>query len=309
MDTDQKKKAHTGEHILFRALSTVVEGLTVKKVELGKRNYFKVHYDEEFQWTPILKAELLANQIVREGRPVKKIKGSKEEIKKKFPHLRVRWDRIKDQTITVVEIEDYDWAACVGDHVENTKDIEYILITRINSVGKGYYEVEFAVADKAKEEALRRSALTREISSVLKTSLDKVVPTVKNLKKNCEELTASVRMLTERVIDGVIPEEIEGISVYLEDVSGGDRTLIQRKAARLVHNNKSLVVFLEQSINPFLIIAKSPSIPLDCRILLNHVVPDVKGGGKPEYVIARSPSKIDREELTMKIRQFLEQLG
>jgi alanyl-tRNA synthetase len=309
MDTDQKNKAHTGEHILFRALSTVIKGLTVKKVELGKRNYFLVHYEKEFQWEPILKAELLANQIIREGRPVKKIEGAREEIKGKFPHLRVRWDRIKDQTVTVVEVENYDWAACVGDHVENTKDIEYILITRINSVGKGYYEIEFAVADKAKEEALRRSALTREISLALKTSLDKILPTVKNLKRNCEELTASVRMLTEQVIDDVVPEEIEGISVFIEDVSGGAHTVIQRKAARLVQNNKNLVVFLEQSTDPFLVIAKSPSIPLDCRALLNHVVPHAKGGGKPEYVIARSPEKIDREELAVKIRQFLEQSG
>ncbi len=301
-----ERKTHTGEHILFRALSTVFEGMTVKKVEFGKRNYFLVHYDKEFDWKGILEAEKIANRTVREGRPVTRVQCTRKEAAEQFPQLRVRWDRIKEDTVTVVEVEGYDWAACVGDHVANTEEIEYILVTRITSVGKGDYEIEFEVGEKAKGEALNRSALAMEVSSVLKTSLDKVIPTVKNLKEAQRALTESVRLLTKNVVKKITPEDITGISVYLEDVSGADLNLLQKTAAQLTCSGKTLVVFIEH-VNNMVVMARSPSVPFDCRELLRTVLPEGRGGGNPGYVMASSPQEIDIKEMKARIRQFLEE--
>lgn len=299
------KKAHTGEHILFRALFTVFEGIHVKKVELGERNYFLVHYDKDFEWQKVLEAEKLANKIIAEKRPVTKVVGTKEEVKKQFPQLRVRWDRITSDTVTVIHVKDYDWAACVGDHVENTGDIEYIIVTRINAVGKGFYEIEFEVADKAKEKALDRAALARHVSVLLKTSMDKVLPTVKNLKKNNEALTESVRTLTTALVDAVTPEQIDGVSVYITSVPGGDCKILQRAAAQLTRDGSVLVVFAEEWQH-FVVAARSPSVPVDCTALLSCVLSG-KGGGKPEYAVYHSFDPVNMPELTQKIKQFLVQ--
>lgn len=305
-NTSEKRKAHTGEHILFRALSTVFEGLTVKKVELGKRNYFLVHYDKELGWDSILEAEEIANRIIREGRTVKKIEGSRKEIEEQFPHLRVRWDRIKEDTVCVVEVEGFDWAACVGEHVENTAEIDYILVTRVTSVGKGVYEVEFEVAGKAKAEALRRSHIAREVAFLLRTSLKKVVPTVKNLKESNAALTESVRLLTRNLTSRLTPEEIRGISVYCEDLSGADRKFLQRTASQLTRRGKVLVLFVEQSEPGVAVAARSPSLSLDCRTLTKEVLPEGRGGGKSEYAMASFPHTVDISDVRAKIRQFLE---
>ncbi len=299
------EKVHTGEHILFRALSTVFPGMTVKKVEFGKRNYFLVHYDEELKFDLVLKAELIANQIIQEGRPVRKIFSSRKEAQTRFPQLRVRWDRITEETVCIVEIEGFDWAACVGDHVENTREIDYIVVTRINSVGKKDFEIEFAVAEEAKEEALKRSSLAREVTSLLKTSWDEAVPTLRNLKESEEYLTESLRLLTARLIEVVPSEQVGGISLHVGDLSGGDRQLLQREAARLARDGLHLVVFVEQVKDPFLVVARSPSVDIDCRELLITLLPSGKGGGKPEFVTASSPEKIDIESLKMKIYDFL----
>ncbi|MGD2249224.1 MAG: hypothetical protein PVF58_12530 [Candidatus Methanofastidiosia archaeon] len=304
-NVNKKAKAHTGEHILFRALSHVLQGMTVKKVELGKRNYFLVEYTKEIDWDTILKAEIMANQIIQEGRPVKKIVGTKQDIKNKFPQLRVRWDRITDDTITVVEVKDYDWAACVGDHVTNTRDIEYILVTRVNSIGKHQYEIEFEVGDTAKKEALNRSALAEKVSNTLKTSLDAVIPTIKNLKKDNNILTESVRTLTSSYITLVTPEIIKGISVYVQDVSGADHKILQKEAGNIIKNN-TVVVFVEQLESPFVVIACSASVGINCNELLSYILPESKGGGRPEYVIARAYEKIDINALKEKITTFLQ---
>jgi alanyl-tRNA synthetase len=300
------KKIHTGEHILFRALSTVFEGLTVKKVEFGKRNYFLVQYDKEFNWDGILKAEIIANRIIAEGRPVRKVEGPKKEIQEKFPHLRVRWDRIRDDTVTVVEVEDYDWAACIGDHVENTREIEYILVTRVTSVGKGHYEIEFEVGENAKEEALKRSALAGEVACVLRTSLEKVVPTIRNVKEDQEKLTESVRLLTKKVVESMPCDSIGGITVYIDDLTGADRRLLQREAAQITRRDKSLVVLVEQSQDVFVVAARSPSLQIDCTQLIKTIAPGGRGGGKPECAVASSTHTISVEEVKAKIRQFLE---
>ena len=300
------RKTHTGEHILFRALSTVFEGLTVKKVEFGKRNYFLVQYDKEFDWDGILKAEIIANHIIAEGRPVRKIKGSKKEIQEKFPHLRVRWDRIRDDTVTVVEVEDYDWAACIGNHVENTREIEYVLVTRVTSVGKGHYEIEFEVGENAKEEALKRSALAGEVVSMLRTSLEKVVPTIRNVKEDQEKLTESVRLLTKKVVESMPRDTIGGLTVYIDDLTGADRRLLQREAARITNREESLVMLVEQSRDAFVVAARSPSLPIDCTQLIKTIAPGGRGGGKPECAVVSSTHTIKVEEVKAKIKQFLE---
>ncbi|KYK35343.1 MAG: hypothetical protein AYK18_03580 [Theionarchaea archaeon DG-70] len=300
-----KSKAHTGEHILFRALSTVFEGMSVKKVELDKRNYFLIHYEKDMDWDDILKAERLANRIISEERPVKQITGSKKDVAEQFPQLRVRWDRIKDETVTVVEVEDFDWAACVGEHVSNTREIEYIMVTRVTSVGKGYYEVEFEVAERAKNLALERAHLARKAASVLRTSFDELIQTVKNLKETQEHLTESVRALTQTVMSKVAPEDIEGVSVYIEDVSGADRRTLRKAASKLAGEKDSLVVFVEQVEDAFLVAARGPSLVIDCTALVKVILPEGKGGGKPEYALASSSTKVDLKEAKERIRQFL----
>lgn len=310
--SNSMKKAHTGEHILFRALSTVFEGLTVKKVEFGRRNYFLIHYDKELDWDSILKAEKIANRIISEGRLVKRIEGTKKEVEEQFPHLRVRWDRIKEDTVCVVEVEGFDWAACVGEHVGNTEEVGYILVTRVVSVGKGFYEVEFEVCKKAKEAALERSNIAREAASFLKTSLEKVMPTIRNLRESNRVLTESVRLLTRNLISRIVPEEVRGVSVYIEDLSGADRKLLQKAASQLTRTQKekgkekTLVLFVEQSKDTFVVAARSPSLAFDCTALTKIVLPQGKGGGKPEYAIASSPQKVDLPEVKAKIKQFLE---
>jgi alanyl-tRNA synthetase len=304
---NEAAKAHTGEHILFRALSTVFEGIKVKKVELGKRNYFLVSYDKELEGERLLKAELLANTIIAQDLSVTTVVKPRDEVMKEYPKLRVRWDRISNENVTVVEVENFDWAACVGEHVQHTGVIEVIIITRVNSVGPHEYEIEFEVAQQAKSEAVKRAALARDITSELRTSMDQVIPTVHNLKERTHGLTESVRLLTLQVLSGLQPEYIEGIPVYCTEISGGDRKTIQRETARLTSENSCLIVLVEQLEDTFLVAGCSHSLSLDCTQLIHSLLPEGKGGGKPEQAIASSAQKVDISLVRERIRQFLKQ--
>jgi alanyl-tRNA synthetase len=306
---NEAAKAHTGEHTLFRALSTVFEGIKVKKVELGKRNYFLVRYDKELEEEGLLTAELIANNIIAQDLSVITVVKPRDEVMKEYPKLRVRWDRISDEEVTVVEVDNFDWAACVGKHVQHTGVIEVIMITRVNSVGPHEYEIEFEVAHQAKLEAVKRAALVRELASELRTSITQVIPTVHNLREKTHGLTESVRLLTLQVLSGLQPEYIEEIPVYLAEISGGDRKTIQRETARLTSESSCLVVLVEQLEDTFLVAGCSHNLNLDCAQLMHTLLPEGKGGGKPEQAIASSPQKVDISLMREKIRQFLKQSG
>ncbi|MBU7044374.1 MAG: hypothetical protein HXS47_12360 [Theionarchaea archaeon] len=304
--TKLKRKAHTGEHILFRALSMIFPGLTVKKVELGARNYFVIYYDGDITWDEIVEAEEIAHKIISEQRPVTIYKGTKAEVSARFPPLRVRWDRITEEPVTVVCVEDFDWAACSGDHVSNTGDIEYILVTRVTSLGKGGYEIEFSVGKQAQKEALFRSALCMKMAETLKTSLDHAIPTIVNLKTNQETLTKQVRMLTETCINHLTPSCICGLTVFCEDLSGADRKTLQKYAAHLTREGSVVVLFFDHSEGTFVVAARSPAVQVDCRELLQEVLPESKGGGKPECALAYTPHTMEMKALTSSLRQYLE---
>ncbi|MBU7032275.1 MAG: hypothetical protein HXS53_07070 [Theionarchaea archaeon] len=309
MAEDDTRKAHTAEHVLFRALSTIFEGLGVKKVELGKRNYFVIHYDEEITWDGILQAECLANRIIEEGRPVTICSGTKHEVSRLFPDLRVRWDRITDRIVTVVCVEDFDWAACSGDHVTNTREIDYILVTRIISLGEKLYEIEFAVGENAKMEALHRSVLTMKIAATLQTSPEMIIPTLINLKNDKEKLTEQVRTLTGHCVERVTPSYVGDIALFIEDFTGADRKIIQKSAAQLTRTGKNLVLFCDSSRGMFIVAARSPSVRVDCRELIQAILPGCRGGGKPEYALCYSPVPVEIETITSSLTQYLEREG
>jgi alanyl-tRNA synthetase len=309
MEEHDKKIAHTGEHILFRALSMVFEGLSVRKVELGNRNYFVIHYDRDMTWDGILQAEQHANRIIAEGRPVITYQGTKADVSARFPHLRVHWDRITDDVITVVCVEDFDWAACSGTHVSNTAEIDYILVTRVTSLGKGVHEIEFVVGEQAKREALHRSALCMKIAHTLKTSLDYALPTIANLQADNESLTEKVRTLTWNCVNRIAPFHIRTLTVFCEDITGSDRKTLQKAAAQLTREGENLVLFIDQSDGTFAVAACSPAVRVDCRKLLQHIFPESKGGGKPEYALAYLPLPVDGASIRSSLRQFLERAG
>ncbi|MFQ6088417.1 MAG: hypothetical protein ACE5K0_05910, partial [Candidatus Methanofastidiosia archaeon] len=59
------RKAHTGEHLLFQALSRFFPGISVEKIRLReKKKVFYLHYSKELSWDGILKALKLANEII-----------------------------------------------------------------------------------------------------------------------------------------------------------------------------------------------------------------------------------------------------
>ena len=138
----QDKRAHTGEHIFFRSLSKVMPEVSLDKISIKEeKNALYIKYSGELSWEKLLEAERLTNNIILENRKVIVHNSKKEEVVTKFPDIRIKLDRIQTEEVRIVEVENYDFAACSGDHVNSTKEIDFFLLTKVNKIGYSSYSI------------------------------------------------------------------------------------------------------------------------------------------------------------------------
>ena len=123
--------AHTAEHLFAGSIRRLKPDLTILKVDQSEgRNSIYVDV-KNLDWSTIMKAELMANQIISEGREVKQhIFSSLKNAKQQFPEARAMEKRITGE-VRIVEIDGYDYAACSRKHSNNTRECDFFLITRV----------------------------------------------------------------------------------------------------------------------------------------------------------------------------------
>jgi Ser-tRNA(Ala) deacylase AlaX len=137
---------HTAAHLMTEALrkatslpiEIVGSGIDVDKVRLD------LAYDGSLG--PLLpEIEKIANEIVKENRPVIAKTMQREEAQKyveKF-HESLKTLPPQVQEVRVVEIKDLHACACGGTHLRNTGEIGSIKMLKRGSKGKGVERIEF----------------------------------------------------------------------------------------------------------------------------------------------------------------------
>jgi alanyl-tRNA synthetase len=306
---DELRKAHTGEHILFQSLSRVFDGIEIEKINITeeKKSLF-VNYPDNLDKKKILEAELLVNKIIQDGREVKKFAGSKEEIEKRFENkVRGKWDRISDEKITVVEVDGFDYAACSGEHVENTKEIGMLLVTKVNSLGKNLHEIQFEVDEKAREKAIELANTVLVLEDILNTSKDKIESTVFNLKEEVLKLRKLLKIITRESMKDLNSEEIKGVKLYYKTFSGLDNDEIGKKVGELIKENKIVVLVVNDFFgNVSVVLARSSDVNIGVLSVLRRVCEEFKGkcGGKENFAMGGG-FQADKEKIIQNIKDEL----
>jgi alanyl-tRNA synthetase len=242
---NEQSKAHSGEHILFQSLSRVFKGMESIKVVLepDKKQLF-VKYDGEITWSGILEAERIANRIIQENRKIKITVGDKEKLRKEYgDKLRGRWDLIEDKIIRIVEVEDFDYVACRGEHVEKTGEIGLIIVKNFKNLGKDEYEIQYEVGEKAREMLMESKKIAMKVMEIFGTTPDKFEKTASNIKEEITRLRESLKDASKKAMEKLEYEEIKGVRLYSKIFDGLDRRELMRKAASLRKEKKTVVIF------------------------------------------------------------------
>lgn len=277
-------RMHTGEHLFYKCLEKFVKDLSMIKVNIDEFESTIFVNSKEITWGMIFKAEDLANMIINENRKVTEHHYTKEEAAK-LEGVRIKIDRIKDQKVRVIEIEDFDFSACSGTHCHSTKEIGNLLVTRLNSSGNDSYEIRFKV--DVINDLFELSQLARESIELVKSDKERLIATIKNLKENQESMKKQMRDLAKNAIETIGHEVVKDIKFYAKEFENYEKEILIKKAGELA-KEKAIIAFINKTEKaPQLLITVGKELEHDASLILKDITSKYggKGGGKKDFAM------------------------
>lgn len=186
---------HTGQHILSQAFISVADAHTVGfhlsdstvTIDLNRANLSPANIE---------KAELLANRIIWENRPVKVRLVTQEQVQqlplRKIPELNAQQYRL-------VEIEKFDLTACGGTHVSRTGAVGLIKIVKVERRGE-QLRVEFCAGRRALADYGQKHRLVSQLAADFTTGYWKLPEVIATLRSEAADNERLLRQQTEKLL-------------------------------------------------------------------------------------------------------------
>src|SRR5882724_6144003 len=239
---------HSGQHVLSAAFIRLFDMPTVS-FHMGD-DYCSIDLESPaLRAQQVEQAELLANQIVQENRPVEIKFVTQEEAQNLGLRKAPRTD--KDE-LRLIDIQEFDLSACGGTHVRGTGQIGCILLRKTERVRQGW-RVEFACGQRAVSTARHDFNTLTEAAALFSGHIWDVPQQV---RKSVEEIRA-VRKSSEHLLEELA--ELQAARLLAEATTVGGRKLIVRVfsdrdltfirllAQKLTHLEANLVALLAAS--------------------------------------------------------------
>ncbi len=270
-------KSHTGEHLFYRALELLYP-IHFEKVEFQPEESV-LFVSGNLSFEQVKDAEDLTNKKIRDAINVNIYVQEPDQLSS---DIRLKRDRIKDDSVRVVEIEKYDKSACTGIHVKNTKEIEILVATKLKR--SKYLEIYFRVSDSARE--YLKSAVTElyNIETLFNQTGPELIKKIDKMKNELELLKKQYYDLTSKMFkfDNI---SFHNINFYWSKSDLGDFKGIEKRAQELVNSEIAIVLYGNQGEEKiFLLFSKSLSIDLQqiYKLLEKY---NQKGGGKGNFLM------------------------
>ena len=305
---------HTGQHILSQAFIRAADAETVS---------FHLNPDpldgaltidlNTAQLTPakVERAEDLANTLVFEDRPVTARFVTDEELRA----LPLRKPPKVDQTIRIVEIEDFDWSACGGTHVARTGEVGLITIVKLEKRGSET-RVEFRCGRRALLDYRRKNRLLNQVASdltigfwELDQAIGRMQADARALRKGLSEADARLQQYEAQDLLNAI--ELRGDFGLIAHIwLDRDAAYLKRIANVLTARPKTVALLGAAGGSALaLVFARSKDLPVDLAALLKAAAARLggRGGGSPDFAQAGGPA-VSEEQLKAAITWASEQL-
>jgi len=298
-------RGHTGQHILFRAMQEQSPELAVAKVDIGidRKSLF---FNGEFFWDMLSRALERANEIIASDLEVRI-----QEVPRDSPELkevRIKAERISDETVRIVRVGEFDAAACGGVHVRRTGEIGGLVVIRLISGRQASdWELQFEVGLKGLTRSSQLALTTLSLSSMLGCSPENVEATVRNLRERVDDLTGKLRSASQKQLDSLVPEKIGSFSLYSALLTGADRKTLNDCAARLMRQDGAVVLFCDVSENAYMVVGCNEGLSLDCPALLKIGLEMLrgKGGGKKHFAQGGGSEISNAEDAFGRVKQSI----
>ncbi|WP_227374170.1 alanyl-tRNA editing protein [Haladaptatus halobius] len=287
-------RAHTASHVLYGAGRRVLDDLGYGGFDIGEEKV-RVDFQTSTDVNDALLVELerLTNRAVWDSLPVSWEEVLKSEAMNRDEiafNTKTEEGVLSDSdTVRVVEVADWDVAACGGTHVENTREIGPVTLLDRSNPGEGLTRVEFAVGPSAIRERTDEKRLALDAARVAGTSVADLPDEVARLSDELATLETELRdaksQLVGATIEDLADETVsrDGREWLVGTIDGvGPNELVDR-VQELAGDAADVVVLAGKDGATFLVVGT------DGDVEAGDVVSDVTaefgggGGGSPTF--------------------------
>jgi alanyl-tRNA synthetase len=285
---------HTGQHVLSQAFERLAGAATAGFHMSAESSTLDLDV-RELAEEQIAQAELLANQVVWQNRPViiKFVSPAEAEEMplRKIPPAKNGWLRL-------VSIDDFDLSACGGTHVRRTGEIGLIKVTRSERQG-GNIRIEFLCGRRALDDYDSKNLVLARLSGELTTGYWEIENSVARLLTDLKDAQRALKRKTEELIGLEAQEmaqqavEVGGARLVSRLFTGRDLGELRRLANRLAAADGTVVLFGLAGEKAQLLFTRSADLDLAVNQLLEQALPllgEATGGGSAKFAQGGGPA-------------------
>jgi len=274
---------HTGQHLLSAAFDRLHHAKTLS-FHLGSSSS-TIDLAREVSADEIAKAELQANRVVWENRPVT-IRFAEAAEAAQLP---LRKEPVREGVLRLIDVEGFDVSACGGTHVARTGAIGIIAVASWERF-RGGTRLEFlcGIRALAAYRALRNSVtnsvrLLSVLPGELPAAIERVQIEVKELKRQLKDLQTRLA-LHEAAALANGAESLGATRVVVQALDGWDANGLKMIASTLADRPGHMAVLFSTPPPFAVVIARASDVSFDCAAILKQLTAKFggKGGGRPE---------------------------
>ncbi|MFO8110493.1 MAG: alanine--tRNA ligase [Thermoplasmata archaeon] len=278
---------HTATHLIISAARKVLgdhiwqKGAhkSVESARLDISHYKRISYEE------LKDMERLANEMVLEAIPVAKENLFRDEAEKRFGFELYQGGVPTSDVIRVVHISDeidYDAQACGGTHVDNTSHIGAIKILNSQRIQDGVERLVYSAGISAVEHIQRQEELLRNTANVFSVNYQELPKTAKRFfeewKERGKELDKLKSYRSMAVVDGLTPEEIDGVKFVMAEVDLDTKEMLA-VAEKFTAEDNRVALLASKGEGIQLVFSRSEDIDINMVDVLREAAKEVNGGG------------------------------
>lgn len=195
-------RAHTASHLIYGVGRKLFDDHGYGGFDIGEER-IRIDFettDSTDDLSP-LTLQRMANEVVWESRPVDWYEMDVADARADDDIVFNLGETDPSDSVRIVEIEDWDVAACGGTHVGNTSEIGPISVESLSNPGADLVRVEYAVGPRAIQRGidLRRSAA--RAADTLVTSIEDLPRRAAGLLEDKQSLQADLEELRGQLLD------------------------------------------------------------------------------------------------------------
>ncbi|QLG62699.1 alanine--tRNA ligase-related protein [Halorarum salinum] len=257
-------RAHTASHVLYGAGRHLLEDLGYGGFDISEG---KVRVDftttTDVDDGTLVELERLVNRAVWDSREVSweelPVEAAREREEVAFNTKTEEGVMADAESVRVVTVEGWDWAACGGTHVSDTAEIGPVTVLSRSNPGEGMTRVEFAVGPPAIRERAANHGAALAAARALDGNVGALPDAVARVRDERDDLESELAALRNEVLDARLGEfdelRTEGTDWLLGSVAGFDANAVGERAKALAGERADVVVAVGERDSPFVVVA------------------------------------------------------